>query len=197
MSKVDLSGELFGAQGALTAEHRLALLAAGVAHEAIDWGWAGVARILIERALYQPVDGGSICFIAPVRVADPNSPEASDPNEVIRWGELVDLVAFPLDRPENWVLRTGAAVWLGAIGPQYLEPPPVLVHRTPLEWLQAGGNGLVPLCRDARDLRSLLLPCRSIAVTDPLFGKRIKHSLERPLPIPPIFILVDDGKRAA
>ncbi|MFG1222142.1 hypothetical protein [Xanthobacter wiegelii] len=64
-----------------------------------------------------------------------------------RW--LVDLVAWPVDRPSEFATAAGRADLLGA---DQVDNPasffggrPLLVHRTPLGWLRAGCCGVVVL----------------------------------------------------
>lgn len=64
-----------------------------------------------------------------------------------RW--LVDLVAWPIDRPSDFATAIGHADILGAN--QLADPAaffagrPLPVHRTPLTWLRAGCTGVVLL----------------------------------------------------
>lgn len=184
MSAVDLYGELLAYQQAITADERERLQPHP---DALLWGWVGATSALVERDRWQPYTLGRRVIAVPVRVADPSSPQCHDPEGALRFGELVDLVAFPIDRPERWALRTGAALWLGAIRPQLFMPDPVTVHPHPLSWLR-NPEGLCPLTRSARELQSLLLPCDAITVADVHHGKRLERALSRPYAIPQILV---------
>lgn len=58
---------------------------------------------------------------------------------------VIDLVAWPLDRPTTVLTMFGRAPLLGlweAMNPAtYFGGKPLQMHRTPLEWLQAGCRG--------------------------------------------------------
>src|SRR5690348_11896544 len=109
MSDVDLVGEYLAAQGTITAAERERLQAAP---DALLWGWVGATAALVERDRWQPCEAGRRVIVVPIRVADPSSPQWHEPAEALMFGELVDLVCFPLDQPDRWALRTGAALWL-------------------------------------------------------------------------------------
>jgi hypothetical protein len=68
--------------------------------------------------------------------------------------------------PDRWALRRGIASWLGACEPQYLDPDPVPVWRTPLGWLRAGCRGLVLLTEDKTDRYRCLSMLGSIVAED-------------------------------
>jgi hypothetical protein len=188
VSTVDLSGELFTAQCDVTDEHRRKFLRAGIPAMMIHRGFVGVTRALTEKNCYQPIADGRELVMVPARVASPISPETSNPALAIGYGDVVDIVAFSLEAPSRWWLRTGSAQWLGACSPQYLTPDPVFIRKTPLAWLQASGDGLVVLRDEPRETQWLLLPLRRIAVADHVFGRKLKRFLELPATIPQIFV---------
>ena len=57
----------------------------------------------------------------------------------------IDHIAWYPDDPARWWLRRGTAVLLGEIEVVHAEVygEPIQVHRTPLDWLKAGGEGVV------------------------------------------------------
>jgi hypothetical protein len=60
---------------------------------------------------------------------------------------VIDLAAWPVDRPENFATAMGAAL-LGAArvcNPASWFPGPLPIFRTPLKWLQARCQGVVVL----------------------------------------------------
>jgi hypothetical protein len=190
MIRIDIETEFCIAQGAVTDKERTRLLHAGVAPACFMWGWIGAATALMETT-WQPLGGGERVFVVPARIIDPVTPEWPDPLAAVCFGDIVDLVAFRLEEPERWALRIGSATWLGSIEPQVFDPPPVFVHRTPLDWLRAGGHGLVPLTTKPFELSQLLMPCREIRVSNELFAGQIKRALQRPWPLPRILVPAD------
>lgn len=193
----DLDAELCLAQGSLTEQQRGQLRADGVGGQILRWGWAGALPVLLEGDLWQPCEGEPLAFVVPVKAADGHTPENPNPENVLRYGDVVDLVAFRPDRPDRWALRLGAAAWLGAIEPQFLEPRPVRVWRTPLEWLRAGGEGIVPLSHDPEEVRGVLLWCRAIVAADVEHGRQLRRLLEKPARIPPIYVDRPEARVAA
>lgn len=184
----DLTRESLAAQDALTKEERRHLLSIGVSKRALAWGWVGAQNVLIEGPCWQPVTGGTRAFIVPVRAFDAITPEWSDPEDVLCFGDLVDLIAFTLDSPQRWALRLDHAKWLGACEPQLLGPSPVSIQPHPLAWLQQDCQGIVPLVRKHREIYSLLAPFRSIVAHDVAHGRELRRIMERPFPTPRIFI---------
>jgi hypothetical protein len=139
MNTRDLEAEMRAARAALTPEHRLELIEHGVPADLIGrYLLIGAARVRVSAGLYEPVEDGGAAYITPVLVDNPLTPEAEGPQGCARGGGyLVDLVAWHPRRPSRWALRVGSATWLGAIEPQYMDPDPVAVRRSPLAWLQA------------------------------------------------------------
>jgi len=105
----------------------------------------GVARIKERNGLYFPDPRGRLAFITPVCVDCASTPETPHPDVFPFIGNLIDLIAWDERMPDQWRLRTGAAKWLGAIPPQYMDPRPFQIWQSPLEWLQQRCEGLVPL----------------------------------------------------
>lgn len=65
------------------------------------------------------------------------------------FGDVVDIIAWPITRPDKWARLTGKAVLLGEDAlTRAVFDEPVKVWRTPLSWLVAGGDGLVVLDQD-------------------------------------------------
>ena len=104
-------------------------------------------------------------------------------------GTIVDLVAWDPEHPTDWALRAGRAVWLGSVAPQYLDPEPVWVRRTVLDWFCAGCTGLVVLARDTAQAYSLLMGFPGgIYAEDEHHKAHLEETLKRPWQLPPIFI---------
>ena len=186
---IDLIDELVTAQTAITAFDRALLERAGVPRIIIDSGLVGAATILVHAGdLYEPMDVGARGFITPVRVADPFTPEAAEYAAVPQFGDLVDLVAWHPRRSNRWATRRGAAMWLGAITPQFCDPPPAPIRRTPLSWLRAGATGLCLLDRDSLGTYRVLSICRAIEAEDRAHRAELERALAHPFGLPEITV---------
>lgn len=136
------------------------------------------------------VEPGQDLWLVAVRGRGDGVIEADDPSRLVRDGPILDLLRFDPLKPERWHLARGAVTALGAIEPQYLDPRPVHIHETPLDWLRASGNGLVLLTSDWREQRNTLMSCRGgIAATDPNFGVRLRETMTRPILEPRIYVV--------
>jgi hypothetical protein len=149
---------------------------------------AGIGRVRdVGDGLYEPEDSpwGHWRWITPVCVQFPDTPESTDP--MTACDQLIDLVAWHEARPEHWLLRTGDALWLGAIQPQCFGPDPVHVWRSPLSWIRNGCIGLVPLSRKRYDINYLLTCCiGGVRAEDPAHAAQLRHILEYPVAHPPV-----------
>ena len=134
---------------------------------------------------------GSPAFVTPVLVDHVDTPELSCPAQAAKFGDLVDLVAWDPRHPHAWALRCGAAEWLGCIDPQYLDPPPVPIHRGPLGWLQTGCRGLVLLSREPFSQYRLLANIQRIEAEDAAHAAELHGIISRPWPVPTITIAVE------
>jgi hypothetical protein len=118
----------------------------------VAYQMVGVAHIAAGRqpGSWVSTGNGRLAFVVPVRVHESFSPLAADPWAAVRFGELVDLVAWCPKSPDRYWLYAGDAAWLGAVAPPHLDPFPVVVHPTPLAWLRAGAQGIALLARSPR-----------------------------------------------
>jgi hypothetical protein len=157
----------------------------------------GIKRVKIKgRRLYEPDAAGEPFCITPVLVDSPWTPESRDPAITVRYGALVDLVAWRPDRPSEWALRGGAATWLGAVPPQYCQPDPVPVSHSILGWFQAGAAGIVLLTDDPAERWRILADFRGgIDAEDDRHAAELRRAVARPWPGPRVFS--KDGRRAA
>src|SRR5262249_52139118 len=146
-----------------------------------------VSRVEWAGATYQPSDDGHLALIVPVRAAA-HGPEVDNPDEFLRFGDIIDLICWRFESPMRWALRGGSATWLGAIGPQQLDPDPVPIGRTPLRWLQSGGKGICLLSSNRLDRQQLLLQVRHLVAEDIAHGRELRGELQRPLWEPSISI---------
>lgn len=89
-----------------------------------------LARVSPLIHLFEPSDNGRDAIIVPIFDDD----------------ELVDLVAFDPRQPEVWWCRIGTEPLLGINWLANVDPTtPVRIFAHPLDWLRAGGAGVVIL----------------------------------------------------
>jgi len=149
----------------------------------------GLARVKLSRdgALYEPDDAGKWAYITPALVHHPLTPESKNPSVSVRYGNLVDLVAWDPVTPGSWALRADNADWLGCVLPQYLAPPPVAIRRSIINWFKAGCTGLVVLTRDLAAAYRLLMGFPSgLTGEDEIHAAQLRRTLRHPWPLPPI-----------
>lgn len=178
MKPADLERELSAAALSMTpldlARCRsLGLINSGVIRMGRDHHPFGVAPIEdVGGGYYTPSDCGPRRLIVPV----------------YEDGTLIDLLALSSADPDQWLVRTGLASFLGLLeGWHYRHWEPVTIHRNPLAWLAAGGEGLCPIDWHSPDLERLRdLP--GLIVNDGELAGKLKTALSRPRSIPPIFI---------
>jgi hypothetical protein len=145
----------------------------------------GVARVRPDpqnRDLYLPAapdEVGEQAYITPVRTLQAWAPYAVDPWDTLRFGELVDLVAwFPQPkRRRQWLTRAGSA-WLGATLPREIEPFPTVILPAPLDWLRAAGEGVVILTSNCHEVAQLIGALQYVAIDDPETAARLQGLLE-------------------
>ncbi len=187
---IDLEAEYLAALGNASPLRRRELQLAGVPQRAIKLAAPAYTRVQpVGRLLFQPnPDSELAAFILPVRVDCPDTPESPDPEAAIESGEIVDLVAFDPELGAQWVLRTGNAEWLGSCPPQYLDPPPVPLHRSPIDWLRGGCEGLVCLARAPIEIHRFLCRFAALDVADERHAEELQALLERPPTHPEILV---------
>jgi hypothetical protein len=145
----------------------------------------GVARVRPDpqnRDLYLPAapdEAGEQAFITPVRTEQAWAPYAINPWDAVRFGGIVDLVAwFPQpQRRRQWLTRCGSP-WLGATPPRELEPFPTIILPAPLDWLRAAGEGLVILTSDCHEVARVIGALQYVEVADPETAARLQGLLE-------------------
>ncbi len=153
---IPLIDELLAALGtAMSQEHVDHLLHLGV--PAATTIMCGAARIEPDGDLYQPDDNGFEATIVPV-IDD----------EVV-----TDLLAFALDCPGRWWLRTGVAAYLGGdCLHQLVMDEPLLIFANALGWLRAEApvNGCVILNWQAaaRDIPPVPIIADCVALAEKL-----------------------------
>ena len=170
------------------------LVKSGVSHsDRLGCGNAGVVAVETTRdGLYQPAPGGRRAFIMPVYgpFRPPKVPIA-DPADAAP----IDLLGWYSHRPGRWWRRRGVAIILGEwaveLGETYDEP--VRVYRTPLDWLRAGGEGLVIVDWTEAYFR---LAGLQLVASDVAHGEELQRRLRPPQPEGPR-ILVPRRRTAA
>ena len=128
----------------LNARHRDDLEAEGVTREAIHVaGGLAWARIAPAGRTFIRSDAGKIHLIQPVW----NGPAPSI-YEAVEDPILMDLIAWRLDDPTTWFYRVsaqGAVLGSEALDSAHAEGTAIVLHTTPLAWLQSGCRGSVLL----------------------------------------------------
>ena len=157
----DLADEFATAVCSLTPQRIEWLRSAGIPDEAIFAEPLMVGASPVETyggGFYEPRDEGPLAVLVPA-----GTPTA------IGW-DLVDIIAFHLERPERWWRRTGEGQVLGTMGRFSVEPQ--RLHSRPLDWLHDQGRGLCPLDW-GHDPLDLLLGAGALT-TDPRTLKKLR-----------------------
>ena len=187
----DLIAEARAASAAMTRADVAELEEFGVPAAAVEiFQLVGIARIsrIVDIGLYEPDPSGALAFITPALVESPTTPESQSPG-AFALGNIVDLVAWDPQAPRDWALRALQAEWLGCVPSQYLDPEPVPVWRTVLNWFRAGCTGLVVLSREPAEIYRLLMGFPGgILGEDEVHCAELRRTLERPWPVPPISV---------
>lgn len=187
---VDLAAEYLAALCETTQKSLRPLLDAGATERALALAVPALANVQLHKNnLFEPdPHSNTSAFILPVRVDYPETPESIDPRRAITEGAIVDLVAFTPALRVRWALRTGAAEWLGACLPQYMEPEPVKLCRTPFDWLRGDCEGLVCLATIPIEIYRFLTRLRVINVEDEEHAEQLHAILDRPVFNPEIVV---------
>ena len=164
MTTVPLWLDLLGVRGRLAAEGAVSVLYArrhGIDLAAIE-AHAGIPVLTALR--YQPdrsfdLGGGTASIVIEARGED--------------LDEVLDLVAWPLERPSKFARLYGRAAVLNLRSVSVPSPTagPLRVHRTPLAWLQAACDGVVLL-----DPARGILPLRDVG--GPIAAEDDAHAAE-------------------
>lgn len=179
--KLDLVGEVYTAALNMRRSHEDWLSAHSVSPVAIYsgpprlHGHFGVSRAQFHGDLYES-DPDGVPVIVMACFEHPDEPP-------------VDLVAFQPSDPTRWWLRLGNAIILGLHNARLalFEQAPILVHPTPLSWLQADCAGTVVLDWK-RDVLSYL-DGYGVLAADGATGKRLRRAFRRHIHVPEIRVL--------
>lgn len=152
----------------------LGLINTGVAEMGMRHHQFGLATIVdVGEGLFAPSPDGRRSMVVPV----------------YENGQLLDLVAFSTSTPDDWLLRTGAGLALGLI--DGFEPhtwgASVHLHKTPMDWLRAGGDGLCIVDWSAPDIY-LFNDLPHITVDDDGLRSQLVAAVQRPAHIVPVSV---------
>ena len=177
MKAAGLADEFFAFARLPTPAERARLISLGVPEQGV-WhgppGTIGIANIAAEGPKFSFAESGPRVVVHPI------------------WSaayEVIDLVAWAVDRPGRWWLRTGEAVMLGedALRAAYVCEVPLPVHRDPLRWWRANNWGVVIL--DPAVARFDLLHLAGIVAEDIAHGRELDRLMRGPKPPRPrIFV---------
>ena len=140
-------------------------------------GWPGpVGAAPIEtraQGIFDFAEVGRRAFIQPVRTGGKNT-------------HIADLVAWYPDDPSRWWTRlyTGTPLGIDQLDRAELLGKPLAIRRTPLSWLQAGGNGVVitSWAMSASTLRS----CPTLDCENESNAAEVSECLRTPVRMPKI-----------
>ena len=170
-----MNAELVEAYGNLDSSARAYLRRQGVTTETmLCWpGPVGVATVeTFAPAAFAFADTGRTVFVHPAYSVGYDS-------------EVIDAVAWAPSNPRRWWTLQGVGEVLGDdhLFEAAMNNLPLVVHPSPLEWLAAGGDGVVVM--DAEDLRAV----GAVITSDPEFGREVDRALKAPAqPTPTIYV---------
>ena len=156
---IDLADEFATAVCSLTPQRIEWLRSADIPDEAIFAEPLMVGASPVETyggGLYEPRDEGQAAVLVPAGLATATG-----------W-DLVDIVAFYLDKPDRWWRRTGEGTLLGTINRFSVEPR--RLHRDPLTWLRGQGRGVCVLDW-SHDPTNMLLGAGPLVAKRPLLNR--------------------------
>lgn len=156
-----------------------------------------VSRVAAVGRLFDFVEDGTPSWITPVCGLPDGTLEYPQPLEVIDQLPVLDLVAWRLTRPMDWALLRGAVTVAGLIEPQNFGPPPVVVHRSVLDWLAADTDGVVLLTDKPRERGDILREFAEVAAADAKHRAELIADASRPWPIPRITVRRDVRRAVA
>jgi hypothetical protein len=144
----------------------------------------GLARVRVEGELWTPDPGGISMYVTPVRVhpqALLTEIETPNPWGWSRFGMLADVVAWRPSEPEQYALRMGDGRVLGSAESRLADEAvaPLQVHRSPLEWLRARGEGVMFLTRDENERRTLLLGIDQVRAANREHAEELQEMIAR------------------
>jgi len=189
MSLSQLENEFIALRDRMVSEDFAALARLGVPDELTrTFAVVAVGRGVFDGELWRPDEDGRRLVVIAVRGESGIELEFPLPDALIRCGaEILDLVAIA-PRENRWATRFGAACHLGYVPPQFADPAPTRIHRSPIGWLRAGGQGLCLLTRRPAEQQDLLLRLRALIGEDIEHGEELQALVSRPLSGPCVFV---------
>ena len=159
--------EFLAAMDGLDDQAAACLRRQGVSEKALHlWpGPVGVARIETHPlGIFNFAEHGHRAFIQPVLIGG-------------EFTDIGDLIAWYPDDPARWWTRryTGLPLGIDQLDCAEIESLPLAIRRTPLSWLQAGGDGIV-----VTDWAMSALALRSVPILiaeDAEHGREIQRRL--------------------
>ncbi len=125
----------------------------------------GVGRIITSSdGLFEIHDDGERALIVP----------EGEP-EVPAWDEIHDLVAFMPFDPARWWRRRSDVDILGASNMTPWRLSPLIIHETPLSWLQGGCTGICIV--DWGFDPNALLAAGHLEIETPALRRRLQHRI--------------------
>ncbi len=128
--------------------------------------YIGVARIVTTSdGLFEIHDDGERALIVPEGVP-----------EVPAWDSIHDLIAFLPDEPGRWWRRRGDASLLGASNMTPWRLSPLVIHATPLSWLQGTAAGICIV--DWSFDPTALLAAGHLSIETPALRSRLEYRIK-------------------
>ncbi len=116
----------------------------------------GLETIVLSRnGSYEPHPDGEAAFITPLRREHAHTIASGAPAGSVRWGVLIDLIAWHPAAPGAWARRAVdcGADWLGLCE---WQAGPIEIRRSPFSWLSWGAVGMVPLEESAYQAMNIM-----------------------------------------
>lgn len=112
-----------------------------------------------------------------------------------RFGEVVDVIAWPIGRPEKWARLTAKANILGEAALHLAQTDPLPAYRNPIGWLAGGATGVCIL--DSTYVWKKLRSGPPISGEDLEHAKELEAMLSPPAP-PKVYVRQPSkGRKAA
>ena len=112
------------------------------------------------------------------------------------WDEIHDLLAFMPDNPSRWWRRRGDVDLLGARNMTSWRLSPLVVHETPLSWLQGGADG-VCVVNWAFDPIARLVAAGHLEAETPMLKDRLERRIKDVALAPFDIAVIEEARRVA
>jgi hypothetical protein len=174
-----LADEMRAAADRIELKHCQRLAAMGVTEwpKLTEQGLIGLVRCTVgKNDIYEPAEDGTDHIAL----------------AVLEDGALVDIVAFTVDDPQGWALRTGNGWALGVDNIRYAQggwgeaDSTLRMCATPLDWLRAGCEGACIIDGYSWQASSEVRNVKSLEVDSPAMARALRLQLSKPPQIPEI-----------